>query len=521
MSARQWNIGSITKKRAMLSPDKTAIIYEGRTITYKALNDGANRVAHYLQEKGLKKGDRISVLLFNCPEFLEVYFAAAKLGIIFVPLNFRLIGPELEYQLNNCESRLLVFHDTLIENIESVRSNTKVDEDKFLYLKSGLPNCAGCPEWATDYKKIVESCSMAEPIPREPIYFDDPLCIMYTSGVTGAPKGAVLSHQQTYFKNFQIILYTDMSVDDRFLAQSPLFHSAGLFFLATPVLCCGATMIVRQSFEPEQFTIDIGKYKPTIIFCMTAMWKMILETKRLDSVDTTGVRVVVGGGEKTPLSLFDELSSRGLHMQMGYGQTENSVMMIMPKEYVEKKKGSIGKPGFFTDVWIAHKDGKKAAPGEIGEIVARGLPVMSGYWNMPDMTAKTIVDGVLHTGDLGYMDEDGFFYIVDRAKDMYRSGGENIYPAEVEKVLLNYPKILNIAIIGVPDERWGETGKAFIVLRAGETLTREEATEFLKGKVAKYKYPRYLEFVDQLPMTASGKVKKADLKKKYGVRLNA
>ena len=514
-----WNIGHIVRKRAMLTPNKAAIIFEDRDITYKELNEGSNRVAHYLQEKGLKKGDRIAILALNCAEFLHVYFAAAKLGLIFVPLNFRLVGPELKYQLNNSESRLLVFHDSFLENIEPIRLEVSVDGDKFIYLKSGRPDCPARPEWAVDYDEIIKTSCTDAPVPREPVNFNDPLCIMYTSGVTGDPKGAVLSHQQTYFKCFQVIFYVDMRSDDRFLSQSPLFHSAGLFITATPILCRGATVIIRQSFQPEQFAGDIERYKATIIFAMTAMWKVILQTGTLDNIKTGSVRVVIGGGEKTPLSMFDELGQKGLYMRMGYGQTENSFMMLMP-DYIEDKKGSIGKPGFFTEVWIADRDGNKLPPGEIGEIVARGPTVMSGYWNMPEMTADAIRNGILHTGDLGYMDADGFFYIVDREKDMYRSGGENVYPAEVEKVLLNDPKVLNLAIIGVPDEKWGEAGKAFIVLKEGETSTREEMLDFLDGKVARYKFPIRVEFLDKLPMTASGKVKKAELKKKYGVNLN-
>ena len=515
----QWNIGYIVSKRASLMPHKVALVYEDTPVTYGQLNESVNRTACYLQEKGLKKGDRIAVLLLNCPELLEVYFAAAKLGLIFVPLNFRLVGPELEYQLNHSGSRMLFFHDSLLKNIEPIRERVKVDADKFLYIKSGVSDCPDCPGWAVDCHKVMKNCSVDEPLPDKPVEVNDPLCIMYTSGTTGDPKGAVLSHEQTYFKNFQIMLYTDMRADDRFLAQSPLFHSAGLFFVATPSLCRGATIIIRQTFQPDQFAMDIEKHKATIIFAMTAMWKMMLQTGKLDEIDTSNVRVVVGGGEKTPLSLLDDLAERGLHTQMAYGQTENSVMILMPKEYAEKKKGSIGMPGFFTDVWIEDGNGKRLPPCEVGEIVATGLPVMSGYWNMPEMTAQTIVDGVLHTGDLGYIDEDGFFYIVDREKDMYRSGGENVYPAEVEKALLDHPGIESIAIIGVPDEKWGETGKAFVVLKEGGSITLDDMRGFLEGKVAKYKYPSLLEILSELPMTASGKVKKIDLKKKYGVRL--
>lgn len=516
----EWNIGKIVSKRADLTPDKACIIYEGNPITYKDFNDNVNRLANYLMASGLKKGDRIAVALLNCPESLEVYFAAAKLGLIYVPLNYRLAAPELKYQLDNSGSRLLVFHDSLLKNVETIYSSSVVEKDKFIYLESGIPDCPGCPEWAIEFNEAREGYLIDEPVLETPIDFNDPLCIMYTSGVTGEPKGAVLSHQQTYFKNFQVILYTDMRSNDRFLSQSPLFHSAGLFIASTPTFCRGGTVVMRQKFDPERFCLDIEEYRPTVILCLTSMWTMILESGKLDEIDTSSVRVVIDGGERTPPKMFDDLADRGIQIQNAYGQTENSLMMVMPREYIWKKMGSIGKPGFFTEVWIADKNGKKLPPGETGELVARGPVVMSGYWNMPEKTKETIVKGVLHTGDLAYMDEDGFFYIVDREKDMYRSGGENVYPAEVEKVLADHPKVLNISIIGVPDEKWGETGMAFVVLNKGETSTREELIDFLNGKVARYKFPTHFKFMDELPMTASGKIKKVELKKKYGVRLN-
>lgn len=517
----EWNIGCIATKRARLTPNKPALIYEDMPITYRKLNEETNRAAHYLQKLGLKKGDRICVFLLNCPEFLYLYFAAAKLGLIFVPLNFRMVGPELEYQLNNSGARMLAFHDALMRHVEPIRGRVAVEKDKFLYVKSITPDCPACPEWAVSYDEEMKNYPVDEPEPEEPVAMDDPLAIVYTSGVTGDPKGALVSHSQTYFKNFQIMFYCDMREDDVYLAQLPLFHSGGLFVSFTPGLCRGATMLMRQGFDPAQFALDIEKYKATVVLALTTMWRFVLETGKLDEIDTSSLRAVLGGGERTPQILFDELEKKGIRMQQAFGQTENSAMMCLPKKDIKRKQGSIGIPGFFTEIWIEDEKGRKLPPREIGEIVARGPNVMMGYWNMPEKTAEAIVDGILHTGDLGYTDEEGYFYIVDRSKDMYRSGGENVYPAETEKVLSEHPKILNIAIIGVPDERWGETGKALIVPKEGQTITPEEITAFLKDKVAKFKYPTRFEFLESLPMTASGKIAKAELKKKYGgVRLD-
>jgi fatty-acyl-CoA synthase len=518
--AVQWDIGYIVRKRAGLSPEKTALIFEDQPVTYKELNDGVNRAAHLLQHKGVQKGDRVAVVLANCVEFLEIYFACAKLGAILVPLNWRLQGPELEYQLNDCAARVLVFHDAFLSTIDPIRHQVKVEKGKFIFLNGGLPTTAGLellgsPDWAEDYHATVMHQSVSEPVPEKPVAFDDPLAIVYTSGVTGNPKGALLTHQQTYFKNFQIGFYTEARPDDIFLAQMPMFHSGGLFIVITPALCAGMTVVTRQGFDPQRFAEDIQRYRATIVLALTTMWRMILESRGLDGIDVSSVRCVLGGGERTPPSMIVDLAKRGLHMQQGFGQTENSAMMFLPKEDIQRKMGSVGKPGFFTDVWVAGANGDKAPPGVIGEIVARGPTVMSSYWNMPEATAKTIVEGVLHTGDLGYIDDEGYLYLVDRAKDMYRSGGENVYPAEVEKILAGHPKISNVAIIGVPDEKWGEVGLAFVVAVPGQTITEREIYECLQGKVAKFKYPKRIQFMDTLPLTATMKVKKAELRQRY------
>ncbi len=523
MSSIPWDIGYIPYKHAQMHPDKTAIIFEDEPCTYGRLNEGINRCAHMLHGKGLQKGDRLCVLMLNCIEFLEIYFATARLGGIFVPLNWRLLGPELEYQINDCEARFLFFHDSFLGSIDLVRGRLKVDEDKFIYLKNGGPQIPGfelpdCPDWAEEYANLLtNNNNLSVPAPVEPVLMSDPLAIVYTSGVTGNPKGAVLSHEQTFFKNFQIASYTSATPQDVLIAQMPLFHSGGLFIVATPALNAGMKMVMRRGFDPNEFAEDIQRYRGTIVFALTTMWRMIIESGKLDEIDLTSVQCVVGGGERTPAYIFDELAKRGLHMQQGFGQTENSAMMMMPKADIIRKMGSIGKPGFFTDIWIEDKSGRALPAGEIGEIVAKGPTVMSGYWNLPEITKKTIVNGVLHTGDMGYMDEEGYFYIVDRAKDMYRSGGENVYPAEVEKILLNHPKISQVAIIGVNDDKWGEVGMVFVIpAEENQVVTIEEIHEFLRTRIAKYKHPAKVQMMTEFPLTATMKVKKSELKEKYG-----
>ena len=513
-----WNIGYITKQQAASIPDQVALIFEDVPITFRQLNQEVNRTAHFLQSLGLKKGDRVALFLLNCPEFVYLFFAVAKLGLIIVPMNLRLVGPELEYQLTNSGSRVLFFHAHFADTIEKIKDRIPVDPDKYISLLGRDQDTAACPKWAVDFTRNYSSLPDREPELKEHVFMDDPLGIIYTSGVTGKPKGAVVDHNQTYFK---ILSLSDGTIAGLvFLTQLPLFHSGGLFISLSRCVGQGATMVMRQDFDPVQFCLDIEKYKANVIFALTTMWRFILDSGKLDEVDTSSVVMALGGGERTPKALLDRLKEKNIILQVGFGQTENSAMMAMPRSEIDRKPGSVGKPREWADIWIEDKQGNKLPPGKIGEIVAIGPKVMSGYWNMPEQTAETIVNGVLHTGDLGYMDEEGYFYIVDRAKDMYRSGGENVYPAEVEKVLYEHPKVQNVSIIGVADDKWGETGKAFIQCEKGETITIKEIHDFLTDRVSKFKFPKYVELMDELPITATGKIKKADLKKKEGVRLD-
>lgn len=510
----KWNIGKILSKRELYTPDKAALIFEDTPITYRELNRETNRVAHFFKEKGLKKGDRIAVDLVNCPEFLTCYFAAAKLGLIFVPLNYRLVSQELKYQINRCNCSLLVFNDQFIEYIEPIKDSLEVKKESYVCVRDRAHE-RPCPSWALDYHSAIEPYPSHEPFPEEVIDLDDPFIIMFTSGVTGNPKGAVLTHGQNYFKCFNIINYTDMRQDDIFQSQAPLCHSAGLCAVSTPALCRGATLLMRSKFDPERFALDIEKYKATIIFGLSTMMKFVLQTGILDKVDLSSVRFAYGGGEKTHQSFFNTLDEKGLHLLPGFGQTENSAMALMPKNAPKSKNRSVGLSNFFTELWIQNEKGERLKPGEIGQIMAMGPSVMKEYWDMSKETRTTLVNDVLHTGDLGYMDEDGYLYIVDRVKDMYRSGAENVYPAEVETVLQDHPKIERVAIIGVSDEKWGETGKAFILCCKGETISLEEVVSFLEGKVAGFKFPKSIQVVDSMPMTVTGKLKKGVLKQQY------
>ena len=504
------NVGDWITKRSIISPNKTAIIFEDHKITYRDINHRVNRLANALLDGGIKKGDRVAALLYNCPQFLEVYFALAKIGAIFVTLNFRLAGRELQYMMENSGTRFLIFDQAFSETIDSIRSSLPIDTKNFVCL--GKPT----PKWAKDYEEFLNRSADSAPDTKEEVNLEDPQMIMYTSGTTGIPKGALLSHQKTFYNTFNAVLYFDMTSKDVMLVVMPLFHSGGLNIAAVPTLYTGGTIVIQKSFDPKQTLFLIEKHRITQAMLVPTMLNFMLKQANIDEYDLSSIKTMMVGGEPIPLSLIKAYMDRGIPIRQVFGQTETSILLWLSEEDAVRKIGSVGKPVFHADVRVVNKSGKDVAPGEVGEIIVKGPIQMICYWNDPKQTAETLRDGWLHTGDLATVDEEGFVYMVDREKDMYISGGENVYPAEIERVLGEHPKILEVAVIGVPNEKWGEVGKALIVPKDGNKLSEEEVIEFLRGKLAKYKIPKYVEFTTEFPKTASGKIKKAELRDKYG-----
>lgn len=506
------NVGDWITKRSILSPDKTAIISDEKKITYREINVRVNRLANALINHGIKKGDRVAALLYNCPEFLEIYFALAKIGAIFVTLNFRLAGPEIQYMLTNSESSFLIFDEHLSDMIESIRTNLSIDQKNYVSLGNSGPT------WAKEYEKLIAEFHDhdKEPEIKEEVQLEDPQMIMYTSGTTGIPKGALLSHQKTFYNTFNAVLYFDMTSKDIMLVNMPLFHSGGLNISAVPILYTGGTAVIQKSFDPKQALSLIEKNRISLAMMVPTMINFMVKQGGIDNYDLSSMKTLMVGGEPIPLSLIKAYQDRNIPIRQVFGQTETSIQLWLSEEDAIRKIGSVGKPVFHADVRVVNKSGKDVVPGKVGEIILNGPTQMICYWKDPKQTAETLMDGWLHTGDLATVDEEGFVYMVDRERDMYISGGENVYPAETERVLGENPKVLETAIIGVPDEKWGEVGKALIVLKGGEKMTAEDALDFLRGKFAKYKIPKYIEFTNEFPKTGSGKIKKAELREKYG-----
>jgi fatty-acyl-CoA synthase len=494
------NVGQWIRKRADLHPDKTVIIFKDERISYGRLNQRSNMAAGALMSMGVRKGDRVAALLLNCPQFMELYFACSKIGAIFLPLNFRLTAHELEYQMRDSSPKALFFSGALSEVVGSLKG--LLEKEDFRYLQVGDRGRAD----TASYEDLIANQATHEP--DASVEFEDPQVIMYTSGTTSNAKGALLSHRKTYWNTFNAELFFGLRHDDVMLINLPLFHSGGLNVGMVPIIYKGATAVLHESFDPEKSCADIEKYRVTLFGGVPTMYNMILRGGYLDKYDLSSLRVLGAGGEAVPLFLIEEYQKLGVPFIQLFGQTETSIICSLSEADSVRKAGSIGRPVFHAEVKIVNEQGEETAPGEVGEIILSGPTLMTGYWNNPEATAETIRDGWLHTGDLAYRDDEGFLYFADRKKDMFISGGENVYPAEVESVLSEHPKISEVAVIGVSDETWGEVGEAYIVPVGVETVTEEEIKEFCDGKLARYKIPKRIVMVDEMPRTASGKVRK-------------
>jgi fatty-acyl-CoA synthase len=507
---KSMNIAWWVQRWAELTPDKPALIFEDRQFSYRELCQRADRTSCWLQSIGIEKGDRVAVMLHNCPEFLDLFLACARLGAIFVPINFRITAPELDYFIKNCRPRLFVHNNT----VKAVVDELEIEGYLPPMMVAVLGNRGDSGKKVFDFGKeslkfdgkrafLTRSLGPADP--------EEPQVIMYTSGTTGKPKGAVLSHRKTFFNCLNADIFFKLHSSDIMLIFLPLFHSGGLFIQAAPIFYKGATLVLHKRFDPLMVYRDIETYRVTKFLGVPTVFRELLKVAPENKKDISSLRVCAGGGEKLTEDLIKKCADAGLAFRQIMGQTETSILLWASEDDPLKKPGTVGRPVFHAEVCILNNQGKVAKPGEIGEIVVRGSIMMKEYWQDPVKTEETIKNGYLHTGDLARMDEDGFFYLAGRAGDMYISGGENVYPAEVEKILKLHPKIEDVAVKGTPDETWGETGHAFVIPVPGASLTRADVIAVCRGRLAKYKWPKQVTFKTKFPRTSLGKVKKADL----------
>jgi fatty-acyl-CoA synthase len=502
--------GDLLGERARLTPDKTALVFvpTGARFTYRELDRrAACAAAAWLGPLGLRPGDRIGLLAHNRPEFLDCFFAAGKSGVVLVPLGTRLTPRELEHVVRDSGMKALFYDTALADTVRGLQALISLD----CWISLDEPAAAPDQAWPDVLSRT------PDPGPRTPVSPEAPYCLLYTSGTTGKPKGVIVPHRMVSWNAVDTVCCWQLREDDVSPIFTPLYHAGGLGAFLTPIVAIGGTIVLHAGFDAAEVWRTIEAERCTVVLGVPTVWKLLMEAPEFATVDLSRVRWFISGGAPLPLYLIEAYQVRGVVFRQGYGLTEVGVnCFAMSDADAVRKKGSIGRPMMFTDARVVDAAGRDCPPGEVGELWLRGPHVSKGYWNNPGATAAALdADGWFHTGDSARRDEEGFFFIAGRQRDMFISGGVNVYPAEIEGELLLHPEVRDAAVIGVPHDRWGEVGVAFVVPRAADVVDGAALTAFLAERLAKFKIPREFVFVDALPRTAYGKVVKAELQKQY------
>ena len=508
------NIGEFLTNRARRDSNLEAI-YEhasGRRFSYTELNGRSNQVAHALRSIDVTHGDRVGLLLMNGTEFIETFFAVAKIGAVNVPLNWRLVADELEFILDDAGVTVLLFSQEFSEVVAELRSRGDKTQISSWIQVDGEPI-----DGAVGYEDWMSSASSDEP---ELEGGDDDLAfIMYTSGTTGLPKGVMHSHDTVLWANITNATTADMQHYDRFLNALPLFHVGALTPVVTSVFV-GGSITLMKAFDPAASWDLIRDEKINTTLMVPVMLQFMLLTYDAENHDTSSLRNVISGAAPVPVSLIETYTEMGIEIHQVYGLTETcGPACIISSEDAVERAGSTGKAFTFTEVQVVDDNGNPCEAGEAGEVLVKGPHIMLGYWNRPEANAEALVDGWLKTGDVATMDSEGFVTIVDRVKDMLISGGENVYPAEIENVLLAHEKINDAGVIGIPSKKWGESPLAVIV-RADDSLSEQDVMDHCVGKLAPFKTVKAVEFIDVIPRNASGKILKRELRNIYDYEAN-
>ncbi len=500
--------GDLLGERSRLSPQRTAVVDadSGRRYSYSEMDRRAVACGRaWLYGLGLRHGDRVGILCSNRIELLDAFFAAGKSSVILVPLNTKLAVPELEYIIRDCGLRAVLYDDEHRGAVKRLRS--RLDVEFWIGLDDPLPDDLSNEELIVTRGAGSSVYRRCQP--------EDPYCLLYTSGTTGRPKGVIIPHRQVAWNAYNTVLCWQLTEDDTSPIFTPLYHAGGLGAFLTPLIAAGGTVVVHGRFDPSEVWRTIERERCTVVLGVPTIWKILADAPEFQDVDLSHVRWFISGGAPLPKHLIDVYRERGVVLRQGYGLTEVGVnCFAMSNEEAWEKAGSIGRPMLFTEAMVADESGMEVAPGEVGELLFRGPHVCSGYWNNPQATADALdKKGWFHTGDMATRDDDGFFTIAGRAKDMFISGGVNVYPAEVENQLLQHHALRDAAVVGAPHDTWGEVGVAFVVPGEGQQVTPEGLASFLGGRLARYKVPKRFVLVDELPRTPYGKVVKAELLK--------
>ncbi|MBW1789260.1 MAG: long-chain-fatty-acid--CoA ligase [Deltaproteobacteria bacterium] len=503
------NFTDSLRLHATLYPDRECVLYQERHVSFSQLNTRANKIAHAVHGLGLTRGDVVAVLLHNCYEWIEIFHALARIGVTMVPVNYHLVPREIEHIVNNSESKALIFGSEFTDRIEQTRANfNEVSEDRLIRIgERGL---------GREYESWLAHASSDEAM--VPVNETDVLYLGYTSGTTGFPKGARvmngtrLAHALLFCHEFHF------TGRDRILINMPLFHSNALVFSNLTIYLGGSAAIMPR-FDAEGTLATMEHYRTTTSSMVPTQFERILSLSDdvKNKYDVSSMKTFVCSSSplhpRTRLSILDFFSRADLYEF--YGSSEGGVVTLMLPEDHAKKPSSIGRAAFLQRVRLLDDEKKDVPQGEMGEIYSRGVMQFDGYYKMPEATAEAMHEGFFTAGDMAYMDEEGYFYLTDRKKDMIISGAENVYPVEIEQAISLHPKVFEAAVIGVPDKDWGEVPKAIVVCREGEQVTEAEILEYCQANLAKYKCPKSVEFMDSLPRNALGKILKRQLREKY------
>lgn len=501
-SQKSFYVTDWLDKRAKLTPERVALkdMATGQEITFAEWNTRVNRTANFLRSLGVEKGDRVSVYSVNRAEYLDLLFACGKIGAILHNLNWRLTVFELKGIIADATPKVLIYSPEWEAQVKELREAVPTVKHIIALDKPARPGDGAFSE------RLQHSGILGEPAE---LHLDAPWGIYYTGGTTGLPKGAILTHGNMVWNSINTVVSWGITAEDCAALQLPFFHIGGPNIFMLPLLHVGGKTILCKEFDLEQTFDLIEDSGITHVAGVPTMYVMMQQHQRWKTVDFSHLKLVISGGAPCPLPVMQKFWDKGIDFKMGYGLTEATGNNFwLPQKDVRRKIGSVGYPIFHIDMKIVKEDGSECPPGEEGELLIRGPHVTPGYWNKPEETANTIKEGWLHTGDMARQDEEGYFYIIGRSKDMFISGGENVYPAEVESVMHAHSSVAEAGLIGIPDEKWGEVGCAFVVVEAGQSLTEEELLDFMKARLAKYKIPRKVIFTESLPKTAIGKIDK-------------
>jgi fatty-acyl-CoA synthase len=510
----QHLIGEMLKRASHKTPDREAFVYGETRLTHKEIDERATHLAGWFQGHGIGMNDKVGFLLKNSIAFAEVFYASVLAGGVGVPMNFRLAPEEIEYIVNNSDAKILIIDDDYKDTIKPIISRLEKVE-KIVVV--GLNDQSS--EFVS-YESIFEA--ELNYTPPEGLTDNAPAMIAYTSGTTGRPKGAVLTHKNLCQNSFNLIWEGNTRLFTRTLISIPLFHIGGLGSLVTNCLING-TSIIHRDFNPAEILRTIEKEKITTLGLVPSMWIFLFQVPNIEDFDLSSVTKCSTGAAIAPLELKKKIMKyfKNATLIEQFGQTETtSATVVLTGDDTLRKTASVGKSVINVEVRVVDEEMNDVPLGEVGEIVYRGPTVMKEYYKNPEATAEAFRGGWFHSGDLVRQDEEGFIYVVDRKKDMVISGGENIYPAEIEEVLYLHPDILECAVIGIPDEEWGESVKAYIALKPGKALNKDDIINHCMMHLASYKKPKIVEFIDALPRNAGGKVLKQVLRKSSSLNTN-